>query len=242
MRGPARSALVHAPDSAEVARHFHVILPDLPGHGYSGCPEMDYVIGDFSVALEAFLHRIGVGQVYIVAYGQAAGYAADFCYYNPGRVQRMVFVSPGAYANTDALYARRFSGVLGGWYAGRLAHPAQGEKYWKRLLLDQTMLTERDIEEFCRPFARNGVRICTRLCALNYLEEDLESVLPAVSCPVLVLSSADDNASSPEDIQMFCDALPNAYTMQLPGWGALLHFEKPAAVNRGISRFLLGKL
>ena len=104
------------------------------------------------------------------------------------------------------------------------------------------MLTERDIEEFCRPFARNGVRICTRLCALNYLEEDLESVLPAVSCPVLVLSSADDNASSPEDIQMFCDALPNAYTMQLHGCGALLHFEKPAAVNRGISRFLLGKL
>jgi len=177
-----------------------------------------------------------------VSYGQAAGYAADFCYYNPDRVRRMVFISPGAYANTDALYARSFSGMLGGWYAGRLAHPAQGEKYWKRLLLDQTMLTERDIDEFCRPFARNGVRICTRLSAVNYLEEDLESALAAGSCPVLVLSGADDNVSSQEDTALFCDTLPNAYAMQLHGCGALPHFEKPAAVNRGISRFLLGKL
>lgn len=242
LHGTGQSAYFYANNFEALARHFHVILPDLPGHGYSGCPEMDYVIGDFSVALEAFLHRIGAGQVYIVAYGQAAGYAADFCYYNPDRVQRMVFISPGAYANTGALYARHFSGMLGGYYAGRLAHLAQGEKYWKRLLLDQTMLTERDIDEFCRPFARNGVRICTRLSAANYLEEDLENVLAAVSCPVLVLSGADDNVSSPEDTALFCDTLPNAYAMQLHGCGALPHFEKPAAVNRGISRFLLGKL
>ena len=70
----------------------------------------------------------------------------------------------------------------------------------------------------------------------------MESALAAVSCPVLVLSGADDNVSSQEDTALFCDTLPNAYAMQLHGCGALPHFEKPAAVNRGISRFLLGKL
>ena len=167
--------LFYAQNFEALARHFHVILPDLPGHGYSGCPEMDYVIEDFSVALEAFLHRIGAGTVYIVAFGQAAGYAADFCYYNLGRVQRMVFINPGAYENTRSLYAKQLSGPMGGYFAGRMSRFQNGEKYLKRQLLDQTMLTDRDIEEFCRPYTRNGVRICTRLATVNYLEEDLEA-------------------------------------------------------------------
>ncbi len=242
LHGTAQSAYFYAHNFEALARHFHVILPDLPGHGYSGCPEMDYVIEDFSVALEAFLHRIGVGKVYIVAYGQAAGYAADFCCYNPERVRRMVFINPGAYENTRSLYARRLSGLFGGYFSGRLAHFPHGEKYMKKLLLDQTMLTDRDIEEFCRPFARRGVQLCTRLASVNYLEEDLEGTIPAVSCPVLVLSGADDSLSSKKDFQYFCDTLPDAYFMEVHGCGALPHFEKPAVVNRGISKFLLGRL
>ena len=212
------------------------------GHGYSGCPEMDYAIEDYSVALEALLQRLGIGQVFIVAYGQATGYAADFCCYNPGRVQRMVFINPGAYENTRALYARQFCGPFGGYFAGRLARFSQGEKYWKHMLLDQTMLTDRDIEEFCRPFSRNGVRLCARLSALNYLEEDLEGAIPALDCPVLVISGVDDAVSSRRDTQYFCDTIPDAYFMQVHGCGALPHFEKPAIVNKGISKFLLGKL
>lgn len=242
LHGAGQSAYFYAQNFEALARHFHVILPDLPGHGYSGCPEMDYVIEDFSVALEAFLHRIGAGTVYIVAFGQAAGYAADFCYYNPGRVQRMVFINPGAYENTRSLYAKQLSGPMGGYFAGRMSRFQNGEKYLKRQLLDQTMLTDRDIEEFCRPYTRNGVRICTRLATVNYLEEDLESALPAVACPVLVLSGADDGVSSKKDTQAFCDTLRNAYFMEVHGCGALPHFEKPALVNRGISKFLLGKL
>lgn len=174
--------------------------------------------------------------------GRRPGYAADFCCYNPGRVQRMVFINPGAYENTRALYARQFCGPLGGYFAGRLARFSQGEKYWKHMLLDQTMLTDRDIEEFCRPFSRNGVRLCARLSALNYLEEDLEGAIPALDCPVLVISGVDDAVSSRRDTQYFCDTIPDAYFMQVHGCGALPHFEKPAIVNKGISKFLLGKL
>lgn len=242
LHGAGQSAYFYAQNFEALARHFHVILPDLPGHGYSGCPEMDYVIEDFSVALEAFLHRIGVGQVYIVAFGQAAGYAADFCCYNKERVQRMVFINPGAYENTRSLYAKQLSGPMGSYFAGRMSRFQNGEKYLKRQLLDQTMLTDRDVEEFCRPYTRNGVRMCTRLATVNYLEEDLESALPAVACPVLVLSGADDGVSSKKDTQAFCDTLQNAYFMEVHGCGALPHFEKPALINRGISKFLLGKL
>lgn len=242
LHGTGQSAYFFAHNFEALSRHFRVILPDLPGHGYSGCPEMDYAIEDYSVALEALLQRLGIGQVFIVAYGQAAGYAADFCCYNPGRVQRMVFINPGAYENTRALYARQFCGPLGGYFAGRLARFSQGEKYWKHMLLDQTMLTDRDIEEFCRPFSRNGVRLCARLSALNYLEEDLEGAISALDCPVLVISGVDDAVSSRRDTQYFCDTIPDAYFMQVHGCGALPHFEKPAIVNKGISKFLLGKL
>lgn len=86
LHGTGQSAYFFAHNFEALSRHFRVILPDLPGHGYSGCPEMDYAIEDYSVALEALLQRLGIGQVFIVAYGQAAGYAADFCCYNPGRV------------------------------------------------------------------------------------------------------------------------------------------------------------
>ncbi len=163
-----------------------------------------------------------------------------FLLLQPGRVQRMVFINPGAYENTRSLYAKQLSGPMGGYFAGRMSRFQNGEKYLKRQLLDQTMLTDRDIEEFCRPYTRNGVRICTRLATVNYLEEDLERAAGS-RLPGAGAIRRRRWGFQQKDTQAFCDTLRNAYFMEVHGCGALPHFEKAGARQPGNFQIPVGQ-
>ena len=75
----------------ELSKNYHVIVPDLPGHGNSDCPDMDYTIQDFSLAIEAILKALKIFEVSILAYGQSAAYCIDYCLYNRSNVDKLFF-------------------------------------------------------------------------------------------------------------------------------------------------------
>jgi pimeloyl-ACP methyl ester carboxylesterase len=79
----------------ELARHFHVIAPDLPGHGESAPPTGDYSLGNLAATLRDLLGVLGVQRATIVGQSLGGGVAMQLAYQHPELAERMVLVCSG---------------------------------------------------------------------------------------------------------------------------------------------------
>jgi pimeloyl-ACP methyl ester carboxylesterase len=67
---------------------------------------------------------------------------------------------------------------------------------------------------------------------------DLESRLPAIKAPTLVLAGERDVLVSPGSIASLCEHIPNVRHTQLPSCGHLAFVTKPDLVVKSVARFL----
>lgn len=78
-----------------LARRHTVIVPDLPGHGYSAHGGGDFSLGAMATALRDLLVAIGVERVTLAGHSLGGGVAMQFSYQFPERCERLVLVSSG---------------------------------------------------------------------------------------------------------------------------------------------------
>jgi pimeloyl-ACP methyl ester carboxylesterase len=79
----------------ELARHFHVIAPDLPGHGESAPPTGDYSLGNLAATLRDLLGVLDVQRSTIVGQSLGGGVAMQLAYQHPELAERLVLVCSG---------------------------------------------------------------------------------------------------------------------------------------------------
>lgn len=238
LHGAIQSCYIFKHNFFPLAEKFRVIMPDLPGHGYSGCPDMDYKVEDYSLFIEAFANALGIDKFSIVAYGQSAVYALDFCYYNPGRVEKLVLINPGSLRDTRFASAHILGRSLGMFVASRYAHRPYMRRHLGKAFFDRTVLYEKDIAEFCRPFENPGVRLSARMAVANFFQDNVLSKLSEIKVKTLFIEGIEDNLSDKEETQWFFEGIENTYIMKVRNCGAFPQFEKPNMANKGILQFL----
>ena len=67
---------------------------------------------------------------------------------------------------------------------------------------------------------------------------EVESLLPQIACPTLVMTGELDAWSPPAQHQAIAAALPNSELVIVPGAGHMIQLEAPEAVNNAIARWL----
>lgn len=92
MAGSSRTWKAVMPD---LARHCHVIAPDLPGHGESAPPTGDYSLGNLAATLRDLLGVLGVERTTIVGQSMGGGVAMQLAYQHPELAERLVLVCSG---------------------------------------------------------------------------------------------------------------------------------------------------
>lgn len=80
---------------AVLGEHFHVIAPDLLGHGGSAKPRGDYSLGAHACGIRDLLAALGQDRVTVIGHSLGGGIAMQFCYQFPERVERLALVSSG---------------------------------------------------------------------------------------------------------------------------------------------------
>src|SRR3954454_7095558 len=90
----------------ELARHFHVIAPDLPGHGESAPPTGDYSLGNLAATLRDLLGVLGVQRATIVGQSLGGGVAMQLAYQHPELAERLVLVCSGGLGREVSLVLR----------------------------------------------------------------------------------------------------------------------------------------
>ncbi|MXO65249.1 alpha/beta fold hydrolase [Altericroceibacterium endophyticum] len=67
---------------------------------------------------------------------------------------------------------------------------------------------------------------------------EVESLLPQIMCPTLVMTGELDQWSPPAQLEAIADQMPNAELVVVPGAGHMITREAPEAVNAAISDWL----
>lgn len=153
----------------------------------------------------------------------------------PGRVTGLALLNTSARADTAEQAQRRrdqvaltqegrFAEVVDDLYH-RWVRPARRADITLRQVIHQ-MANETGPEAFIRQ----------QTAIMN--RPDSRSGLAAISCPVLVVAGADDEATSPDRATEIASHIPQAHMVVIPDCGHLSALERPTAVTQVLADWL----
>jgi pimeloyl-ACP methyl ester carboxylesterase len=106
VHGIAGSSEQWEPAMRALAERFHVVAPDMLGHGRSAKPRGDYSLGAYASGIRDLLIAIGRPRATVVGHSLGGGVAMQFAYQFPERCERLVLVSSGGLGNEVHLLLR----------------------------------------------------------------------------------------------------------------------------------------
>ena len=223
-----------------MARDFHVIAPDLPGHAFTQTPAAQALsLPAVAAAVDAMLQRLGRRPTLLV--GHSAGAAVALRMVLDGRVAPALTVSiNGALLPLEGPLGRLLMPMARLLAANPFVPPAFAA--WAALptmtrrLLDSTGSRIEALGERC--YAHLVATPAHAAGALRLMSAwdltPLASELPHLDLPLLLLAAGRDRTLPPEHAQRVLRLLPKAGHALLPGFGHLVHEEDAPAVLAAI--------
>jgi len=248
LHGTGGHAETYQRNMGPLSRHFHVIVPDMVGHGYTDRPDLDYTLDDFADHMFGLLDVMGIERAHVSGESVGGCIAAWMTLSRPERIDRLVL-------NTGILDRPDERGLL------QLADLEQRTKaladdcsldtvrrrlQW--LVLDKDTMTEEMVHIRHRIYNQPGmvdsvIRVMMAVLSMNrgiykggdYLNRDR---MADIARPTLVLWS-DHNPGKPFDvIKPAIDLIPDAEVHIIKDAAHWPQFEQPEAVNGLMIDFL----
>lgn len=219
-----------------LARDFHLVAPDLPGHGFTEAPERDRLsLPAMARGLTALLGKLGVEPEGIV--GHSAGAAIAMQMVLTGAVAPSCLISlNGALLPFKGVASQLFPSVarllvlnplvprLFAWRAGSTEAVTQ-------LLEGMGSLLDARGQDLYQRLFSNRVHVASTLGMMaNWDLDALGRSFGRLDLPVLLVVGAGDRAVPPGDARAVAQRLPDARIETLPGAGHLIHEEKPGDI------------
>ena len=223
--------------AGDLSRKWQVIRIDLPGHGNSGVPPVDYTFDKFAVVINEVLVRLNVQEKVSVIGHSMGGYAAlAFAVKYPERMASLVLMhAPVRAADIQSIRLREREGRL----------LLKGKK---ELLLQLTIPSNfapgnsGKLEKEMQMLNQTSSKVTMEgalgsIHAINHRSNYLPEMLNA-QYPILFIIGRHDQVYSP-DIQLNdAGKLPNAEVLMLENSGHLGFLEEETLVFERLEKFL----
>jgi pimeloyl-ACP methyl ester carboxylesterase len=214
---PEVALLIHGNDESSVswfgwiprmAQEFRLVRPDLPGFGNSPIPQnFEWSMPSMATAMARLLDRIGMDSAHIIGAKMGGAVAMQFAADYPRRTRTLTVVSgPASRVAANIPFTAASSSAqqrrLGS------AAPKEMVEYWNTLMgstKPQTKAGMAKVEE-----------------GLN-----MESVLPRIAAPTLVVTSDRSALQSVETVLRYQQKIPNSRLLVLPSDAYHLAVVKP---------------
>ncbi len=217
--------------TAEFAKRYRVLAPDLRGHGQSDKPTGAYSMAMFAADMAALLKAEGVSQAHVVGLSLGGGVAFQLALDHPQLVRTLTIVNSGPHAVMET-FAAKFAIRLRFVIIRLFGLQKLGEIVAKKLFAGQDALRQTFIERFRvnqpGPY-QASLRAFIGWSVMNRLGE--------IRCPLLALT-ADQDYTPVVYKQHYVDQIKNAQLVVVPDSRHALPMEKPEDFNRALAKFL----
>jgi pimeloyl-ACP methyl ester carboxylesterase len=153
----------------------------------------------------------------------------------PERVRRLALVSTGVHSLREGEPAKREALQAIGWELGY-------EKLidtWLPPMVAESNRSQTGIYGPLRQMNLDaGQAVFDAQIHALVTRPEMESLLPQIACPTLVMTGELDTWSPPAQHAAIAAAIPNSELVIVPGAGHMIQLEAPGAVNAAIARWL----
>ena len=211
---------------AELARHFHLFAPDIPGFGLSVRPDWMRDMSDYVLYLRDLLDTLGLEKPILAGHSLGGWMAAEVAVWYPERVDQLIL--------SNAAGIRVKGTPIGDLFA---MNPAE---QMSTVFEDLSAAAPLLPAEVTVDYILDQYRQRTTLASLAWnphFDPKLERRLARVTCPTLVLWGANDRLIPPVYGETFARLIAGAAYVALPGTGHMPMFEQPHEWARAIIEF-----
>jgi pimeloyl-ACP methyl ester carboxylesterase len=235
---------------AELAKRCHVYAPDLRGHGKSGWVSRGYAIRDYVEDIATFLREVS-GPAVLMGHSLGGIIAVATAKACPDLVRALIVGDAPLDAATRGKFMREQHGKNAAWRAlsggtrpveeieRRLGDAPEGSSTLREIFGEGSPIV-RDLAE--RLYLHDPVMLGMLIedydnVAAGY---DMETVLPAILCPVLLIQAdpAAGGALTDEDVQWALPLLANPTHMRFSGMDHALLYDHKGPPMAAVDAFL----
>jgi pimeloyl-ACP methyl ester carboxylesterase len=220
---------------------FDMVIPDLPGHGHSSAPTVEYSAAYFTNAMEQFLEACDLQDTVLVGESIGASIALGLAARQNPRVTRVVALNPydygrrGGIRRSSLLANVVFTAMLWPVIGSIVAHTSTTGILRRILqggLHDQRALSPEFVAELQRCGALPGHARAFRSLSLQWKSWiDARAVYPAIRLPV-TLAYGEYDWSRQEEREANARAILAAHSLVLTGASHFSSLEQPQQVAR----------
>lgn len=221
-----------------VSTQFRLILVDLRGHGRSSKPECCYTRFDFAYDIKLLLDALKVQQADLVGHSLGSIIAQTLAESWPERTRRVVLISStGGLPPGAPEPAFDFAAEI-----RKLKEPIEPDSPFMIAWWDSPTPVDPD---FIRREREDAAHIPLRVWlavldqGLSMFYADLQSTLPRLKAPTLLIWGSKDPIMEQPLRQSLRDALPNAQVKVFDSLGHNPFWENPTGVADILNAFLL---
>lgn len=208
-----------------------IIALDLPGHGYSEKPEIEYTLDYYTSFLGDFMDELGLDRYILVGHSMGGLIVSTFAAEQPPGLERLILVSPYVFAGEAGPIAEFLAdtGVLVDY--GLELHnetvigvAMRASVFHNPERIPQDLIDYLTTSTFHTPNAIPALASVTR----NIIAREHDaSVLERIDVPTLVVWGAEDRVLDYRYSAQFNRRIPDSTLEAIPDCGHLPHVEFP---------------
>jgi pimeloyl-ACP methyl ester carboxylesterase len=237
VHGLTASHAVWQPTIDAFADRWHVIAPDLPGHGESAKPDAPYTIDFFAGMMRSLARSLDVREAVVCGSSLGGRVALELALWYPAFTRALVLAAPAVGYSVamrpvgqalQALTGPRILRVSLERFFQQNFHDRSRIGHVARRRILEERLTAPDFSDFARAVARSLAGV------LRSEPQPIERVTQ----PALVVWGRQDRLVPLRRSQTLLRRIPHARLQVLERCGHLPMLEQPGAFNRVVTEFL----
>ncbi len=220
----------------QLARHFTLIAPDLPGHGFTDTPLAERMsMPGMAQAIVELLRTLRLAPAWVVGHSAGAAILARACL-DHGLQPQALFSLNGALLPLSGLRNPAFAPLARVFVTGTLvprlfALRAADRAVTERILRETGSRLDSVGVEFYRRLASRPAHVAAALTMMaRWDPRPLARDLPRLTAKLVLLTGSRDGMIPPREAEKIQALLPAAELQQLDGLGHLAHEEAPVEV------------
>lgn len=223
------------PVLAMLAAHFHVIIFDNRGTGYSSTSGEPFSIPQFAGDTRALMEALGISRAHVLGLSMGASIAQELVLSEPELVDRLILVA-GTFGGDKAecMLPETWERL-----ADKSGSPAELADRMFSVLFPKEWLATHDPWQYCPEIheVTSEVSAARQAEAFTRWPGSYDR-LPGVRCPVLLITGTEDVIIPANNTVLLTGRIPGARRVQIPGAGHGLQYQCPEELGREIISFL----
>jgi len=219
-----------------LADRYHLIVPDLRGHGATEAPDGPYQTVDYAADVLALLDRLGVDRAAVVGLSMGGYIAIQLMTRTSERLRAVVLADTMGRGDGEERKAARAdqAEVIRSDGLAPFAEMVLPRMFAASVFERRPALVERFRQTIVSQRPHAVVAALQGLAA----RPDMLDALAKVDLPTLVLVGAEDAATTPDDSRELASVIRGSELVVLQGVGHMSCWEDPAAFNAAVRSFL----